>query len=391
MLEWATYVPVSPVLDRETTDTKRAITRDPGGRIRELDGLRGVAILLVLIWHYLPGILNEAPPRVLALATSAIRFAWSGVDLFFVLSGFLIGGILLDHRESRNYFRTFYARRAYRILPVYAATIVAFVVLSHSRRLHAVSWLFDQPMPMWSYLTFTQNYAMARVGSFGAIWFGMTWSLAVEEQFYAVLPLVVWLVPRTILSLVLGLLALVAPITRSLLFVTDPHWSSACYMWMPARADALMLGVLASVALRRPDFQVIVGRQRGLVHGALALLALAIMVMALMHETVFSTRMALYGYSVLAAFYTVVLILAATAREGEAMSRLLRARPLRYAGTLAYSTYLIHLPLLGISSLLVRRQAMAGILGIVLTFLIAALSWRFFEKPLVLRGHRHRY
>ena len=82
---------------------------------------------------------------------------------------------------------------------------------------------------------------------------------------------------------------------------------------------------------------------------------------------------------------------AATAREGEVIGRLLRTRPLRYAGTLAYSTYLIHFPLLGLSSLLVRTQAAAGILGIVLTFLIAALSWRFFEKPLVQRGHRYQF
>ena len=390
MLESASLLPLSPVLEQEAACPKRTIRRDRGGRISELDGLRGVAILLVVIWHYLPGIVSDAPPRVLELANSAIRFAWSGVDLFFVLSGFLIGGILLDHRESRNYFRTFYARRAYRILPVYAATLVAFVVFSRSR-FQAVSWLFDQPMPAWSYLTFTQNYTMAGAGSFGALWLGMTWSLAVEEQFYAVLPLVVWLVPQAILPLVLGTMALAAPIARGLLFTTDPHWSTACYMWMPARADSLMLGVLAAVALRRPDFQTFVSRQRGLVHGSLALLALAMVVMALMHETVFSPRMALYGYSVLAAFYAVALILAATAREGEPIGRLLRVRPLRYAGTLAYSTYLIHIPLLGMSSLVVRRQAAAGILGIVLTFLIAALSWRFFEKPLVLRGHRHQY
>jgi peptidoglycan/LPS O-acetylase OafA/YrhL len=391
MLESATLPPVSPVLEQEAAYPERAIQRHPAGRIPELDGLRGVAILLVVAWHYLPGIVSDGPPRVLALANSAIRFAWSGVDLFFVLSGFLIGGVLLDHRESRNYFGTFYFRRAYRILPVYAATIVAFLAFSHSRRFHPVSWLFDQPMPMWSYLTFTQNYAMAKAGSFGAIWLGMTWSLAIEEQFYAVLPLIVWVVPRRILSLVLGAMTLAAPITRGLLFAVDPHWSSACYMWMPARADALMLGVLAAVALRRPEFQALVSRKRGLVHGALAVLALAIIGMARMHETVFSPRMALYGYSVLAAFYMVALVLAVTAPEGEAIGRLLRVRPLRYAGTLAYSTYLIHLPLLGISSLLVHRQAAAGMLGIVLTFLIAALSWRFFEKPLVLRGHRHQY
>ena len=293
MLGSATLRPASPMLDQEVAYPQKTFPRDRQRRIPELDGLRGAAILLVLLWHYVPGILTDASARVLTVANAAIRFAWSGVDLFFVLSGFLIGGILLDHRESPNYFRTFYARRAYRILPAYAATLLAFLVLSHVGRLQPVNWLFERPMPLWSYLTFTQNYTMARAGSFGALWLGMTWSLAVEEQFYAVLPLAVRIVPRRRLWVALVAMAIAAPITRVVLSATDPHWSTSCYVWMPARADALMLGVLVALAQRRADFQVVVMRKRRFIYGALALLALAIVGMALMHETVVSHRMAL--------------------------------------------------------------------------------------------------
>jgi peptidoglycan/LPS O-acetylase OafA/YrhL len=91
--------------------------RDWSVRVPALDGLRGVAILLVLLRHSFFGL--ESQSSLLSAFLAAGRLTWSGVDLFFVLSGFLIGGILLDARKSPRYFSTFYIRRAYRILPLY--------------------------------------------------------------------------------------------------------------------------------------------------------------------------------------------------------------------------------------------------------------------------------
>ena len=101
--------------------------RIPQGRIPELDGLRGMAILLVLVGHYfaVPG-----TGAASLLNGYWFRLGWTGVDLFFVLSGFLIGGILLDVRDSPNYFKTFYARRFFRIIPLYYAWILLYIVLS---------------------------------------------------------------------------------------------------------------------------------------------------------------------------------------------------------------------------------------------------------------------
>lgn len=89
-------------------------------RIPELDGIRGVAIGLVLLWHYAIGPIQAIPGTFLAYLQACGRLTWTGVDLFFVLSGFLIGGILLDSRDSPNYFRGFYWRRFFRIVPLYA-------------------------------------------------------------------------------------------------------------------------------------------------------------------------------------------------------------------------------------------------------------------------------
>src|SRR6266851_1125269 len=93
------------------------------GRIPELDGIRGIAIGMVLIAHHFEVV--SRPGSTLAYALVPLRLTWSGVDLFFVLSGFLIGGILLDARESSNYFRVFYTRRFFRIIPIYAVLLVS--------------------------------------------------------------------------------------------------------------------------------------------------------------------------------------------------------------------------------------------------------------------------
>ena len=101
------------------------LPKQPKSRIPELDGLRGIAILLVLLYHFVSNPRIEPP-----LFHGLFAIGWSGVDLFFVLSGFLIGGILLDVRESPNYFRTFYGRRFYRIAPLYYLWIGAYFVLA---------------------------------------------------------------------------------------------------------------------------------------------------------------------------------------------------------------------------------------------------------------------
>src|SRR2546425_646800 len=99
------------------------------GRIPELDGLRGVAIGSVLIWHYFVLPTVAAPGTPLSYARVFGGLTWSGVDLFFVLSGFLIGGILLDARQATNYFQVFYTRRFFRIVPIYAAILLLFPAL----------------------------------------------------------------------------------------------------------------------------------------------------------------------------------------------------------------------------------------------------------------------
>jgi peptidoglycan/LPS O-acetylase OafA/YrhL len=136
--------------------------------IQELFGqtLRGLAILLVLLWHYSEFIPTEGN-TVLSKIVPLFKLTWSGVDLFFVLSGFLIGGILLDNRESGNYWSIFYLRRACRIFPLYFLMLAIFVLISNLAS-GALPWTLAGHIPNWSYSLFVQNFSMADISSFGA-------------------------------------------------------------------------------------------------------------------------------------------------------------------------------------------------------------------------------
>ena len=163
-----------------------------------LDGLRGLAIALVLV-HSLTMFVHPVSAGG-QLYHAALAFGWSGVQLFFVLSGFLITGILLDTRPTPHYFRNFYIRRALRIFPLYYVTLaVAFIVLPALDRMPQV-YAGDYPHQafLWLYLS---NWRHDIGGGFSHYW-----SLALEEQFYLVWPLVVFFCSRpTLLKICIGL------------------------------------------------------------------------------------------------------------------------------------------------------------------------------------------
>jgi peptidoglycan/LPS O-acetylase OafA/YrhL len=209
----------------------------------------------VVVWHYFVGIPGGEASAVASFFRRLFYLGWSGVDLFFVLSGFLIGGILLDNRASPRYFRTFYVRRAFRILPVYVLLLVPFWSARSSVGTSgsvAVATLLEGEIPAWSYGLFVQNLFMAAIGDFGAQWTGITWSLAVEEQFYLVLPLTLFLAPRRFVpGLCLGFVA-AAPLDALALRRTArarrPPTSCSRPAWMPVP------GVLGARLVREPDW-----------------------------------------------------------------------------------------------------------------------------------------
>ena len=147
-------------------------------RIPQLDAVRGIAVLVVMLHN------SGAFPRLFA-------HGWMGVDLFFVLSGFLISGILLDTKQSESYFNNFYIRRCLRIWPLYySALVFMFVLVPFLRPSEASAIFASRSSPWWAFPLFLQNFLVpSPTGATGLL--GVTWSLAVEEQFYLVWPWVI--------------------------------------------------------------------------------------------------------------------------------------------------------------------------------------------------------
>ena len=378
-------------------------------RIPEWDGIRGAAILLVVFYHYIYGTVPENAGGIAGFIRAVFPLSWSGVDLFFVLSGFLIGGILMDQRESGNYFKTFYLRRVCRIVPLYFVWLILFLVLAL-----AVSWrtssewlgtIFNREIPgfpRWGYFLFLQNLYIAKVGVFGSPWLAATWSLAVEEQFYLLLPLAIWLIrPKKRFGAFVLLIALV-PVLRTLFFLF--HSGTFVYVLLPCRADALMLGVLCAYFVREPTWFARLERNRSWLHAIFVILLLGIVGLTAFVRgpeiKIFNSfEMVTFGFTWIALFYACLLLMVATAKTG-VLAGVFRSRLLRHFGLIAYGMFLMHMAvdcvahglILGKSSEL-RNFSDVAVTGLAfgVTWLLAVLSWRFLEMPIIRWGHSFRY
>jgi peptidoglycan/LPS O-acetylase OafA/YrhL len=366
-------------------------------RVAELDGLRGLAIAMVIAWHYFVFEASAAP--FVHVKHLPFTLTWSGVDLFFVLSGFLIGGILVDARESPRYFRVFYARRAGRILPLYAL-VLAIAIALEAARPPRLAWLLDgSAPPWWVYALFAQNVWMAARALFGPQLLAVTWSLSVEEQFYLTMPLVVRACSRRMLVLVVGALVVAAPVLRAWLIARAELGAFTAYVLAPCRLDALGLGVLAACALREPSLAAAIAKRPRALAAASAVLAVAVLAVAARDPRLYSPAMMSFGLTLLALFYLSLILIVVSSPTGR-LAGILRARPLVELGRLCYGLYLLHEPVLGACHGIVfgRAPLLADaedfwitVLALLLTIVIARASWRWVEAPAIALGHRLRY
>jgi peptidoglycan/LPS O-acetylase OafA/YrhL len=375
-----------------------------GSRIPELDGLRGIAILSVLLVHYFfnpdPGL--RGPIHVLQ---RTFALGWSGVDLFFVLSGFLIGGILMEHRDSPSYFKTFYLRRIFRILPIYYLWICLFIVLvlvggpflathMHSGKLPAIN------LTIYQHFLFLQNLRYFNYTTVAYWWFSPSWSLAVEEQFYLVAPLLVRCLPQRVLPGVLGLTIVLAPVLRVFVRLhsnAEVRW--AAYRLMPCRADSLAIGILLAYAWRNEQIRTRILRKPFRLYLVFATLLLGMVVIWWRYPSLGDSVTQSIGYSVIALFYGVLLLVAIGFRSGP-IAKFARWGVLRELGRVSYCLYLIHVAVgyfcFGFLTRKVihfndLKSGLVGILSLIVAYGIARLSWTYFEHPLLQRGHRYKY
>jgi peptidoglycan/LPS O-acetylase OafA/YrhL len=333
-------------------------------RVLELDGLRGLACFTILVYHFRPVI---------------VPYGWSSVDLFFVLSGYLITAILIRHEGSPRLLRNFYVRRGLRIWPVYYLTILALVIVR--------PWL---PRPIsWDglgyFLTYTQNlplYWSGKVPPFSP-YVSHLWTLANEEQFYIVWPLlVVMLGRRAVIPLALGLAAL-----------SVAARAAGFNSWLLlARADGFALGGMLAAILVDSErvARHLTAYRRGFASIALVALAIVIVAMARGILPTFGRPPKGAAFSVLAinlVFAGVVGLVVMHA--GRRTVAWLRRPRLVHLGTLSYGLYVYHYIVLVLSDdVLVAfrgfgRTSVDNIPVIVLIYALAALSWAWFEKPLL--------
>jgi peptidoglycan/LPS O-acetylase OafA/YrhL len=360
----------------------------------QLDGLRGLAILMVMAYHFClphPDFHSRDSGFLLQLAQGG----WMGVDLFFVLSGFLITGILMETRTQQHYFRNFLGRRFLRIWPLYYLSLLALLVAFPAVLREVPAQLQSmQDKQLWFWL-YGANWLYAREGGFSQTSGGYFWSLAVEEQFYLLWPFVVYrLRDRGLLRASLGLLGL--SLASRIVLTHLGVGSGSLYTMTFTHLDGLAVGSCLAVCLRSPELTARVMRWLPLAVGC-ALVGLVVVRLADRDLFFWSRHMATYGYTFIAIVFGALLVHLLGGGKALGLNRLCRGRFMRQAGKYSYALYMVHVPVASLLFPLTSRalQRWAPDVGPDLRFVVfaavsfavswglAVASWYLFEKPIL--------
>ena len=355
-----------------------------------IDSLRALAVLAVIIYHvdvnYLPG-------------------GFLGVDLFFVLSGYLISSLIIkEYRKtgSLNLYN-FYIRRARRLLPaVYFMITVGLVVmvlfnevLLRKSHLDAIfGYIYSSN---WWYIFHKLDY----FDSFGAQSpFKHLWSLAIEEQFYMIFPLLFLLINRkkkskdgtyklnkNFLYVVLGLI-LVSLIAHILLF--DINNISRIYFGTDTRAFSLLVGVVGAILYPMEKLHAKVTPQQNIMYSVVSLVSIATLITVMIYTSEYNTWLYRGGFLLVAILGLIVII--SSGKQHTLMSRLLSFKPVVFIGKISYSLYLWHFPVLVLTtpvSEIGNPNIIFVILRVILTFALATASYVFVETPIIKLGFKN--
>ncbi|MGE3768611.1 MAG: acyltransferase family protein [Kofleriaceae bacterium] len=338
------------------------------GFIPELDGLRGIAILMVMVHRFWP----RTGTGIMADAAGA---GWIGVDLFFVISGFLITGILLDTKDEPGYFKNFYARRVLRIFPLYYLFVGAVLIVFSGPEFNA-----HAGSPLW-YLLYLGNVPESLLGHDVPYWLAPVWSLAIEEQFYLTFPWLVAAVSRKRLAQILVGMMIAAPLIRLGFMIALPSQERIQYLFTLCRIDTIAVGCLLAVAVRALDIQRDRARIAKFAGGVFAVAAVIAIATGLDRTSLFGRTL---GYSVVAIGCASALSLVLFARD-RAATVPLRWAWLRYFGKLCFGLYLLHRPADTIVGALADRVGIDHDVWLIpaklaFALVLATISWHLLEK-----------
>jgi peptidoglycan/LPS O-acetylase OafA/YrhL len=353
---------------------------EPNNYIPQLDGLRGIAILMVVCFHYFPN-------------TFLFRFGWSGVDLFFVLSGYLLTGRLLPYLDDKKILQKFYWNRFIRIVPLYFTFLIVFF---------AVWFLFASKQTLTTYpyyndhwlslFVFMQNWVFIHYypSSPGAL--THLWSLAVEEQFYLLFPLFILLIKdRRRLFLSALFLVITIVMIRCLFFYQDILNSD--YNWNTFfRLDSFFIGFILFILVEKK----ITFLNSTLVFKYLSYAALIILLVEIFILKNTNPRNSFYitiGYTIVAIIYAFLIYLILS-NNNNFLTTLTKNSFLKYTGKISYSIFILHFPLyiagfgflnkfLNTYNITITNNALViinGVCCLVLTYFISHLSFKYYEQ-----------
>jgi len=360
-----------------------------------LDGLRALAVLAVFCQHYIPTAL-------------AYQWGWMGVDLFFVLSGFLITGILYDTRNAAHRVRNFYVRRTLRIFPLYYAVLLAALLLEpmfhwvwHPAWILNLLYLGNYSRFIWihDFMRGTQSIehlqATGPIGHHFFLHYGHFWSLAVEEQFYLIWPAVVFFVRDRMrlrnLCAVICVSCLAARIACVYFLPVAYLQAEILYRATPLRADALLLGALIALMLRGPEVETLKRSMYPLFFTIASCCALFELVYVIKRHRPFgadhTSVMDTVGFTVIDVIFALIILI--SLEPGTILYRFLTMKPLRRLGQMSYGFYVFHdIPHIAyqdaVHYLIANNRHMTAIVAVFamgMTLILSYLSYKYFESP----------
>lgn len=370
-------------------------------RVPALDGIRGVAVLLVMAFHFWIVGIEGGTLFWERVYGDVAGMGWIGVDLFFVLSGFLITGILYDSKSSARYFRVFYGRRTVRIFPLYYAALAVFFLIGPFVLTHIHAPVLDGMQSPAATKVFSWTYLLNWYEGFKG-WEVVPhplqhfWSLAVEEQFYLVWPfLVLKLVRRRLMGVCAGLIVL-APTLRAILYWL--HLPIASYTWTVCRMDSLAIGAIVALAARDPnDWEKLLKWARRLALPALG----AILLGRVLNPSCTGGPgdaptffMSTFELTLNGIFFAAWIAIAVSSHRQRMGNRILSSRFLRFFGKYSYCLYVCHLPVIvvfakaGLNSSHLAKLLHSQVLSVLtvdgvalaVSVAIALASWHLYEK-----------